>query len=75
MPRLFLSRSIEDGKRPGPVDVGSLHIFALSTQKPTGAEMEWLIADLTAATQPARRQEVPWYTSSPTWHPGNRTPS
>jgi hypothetical protein len=29
-------------------DIGSIHVAALSTQKPGGAELEWLIADLTA---------------------------
>ena len=42
------------------VDVGSVHIFALSTQNPTGAELDWLMADLAAATQPEQRKLVPW---------------
>ena len=42
------------------VDVGSVHIFALSTQKPKGEEKEWLLADLEAATAPERRKQIPW---------------
>jgi hypothetical protein len=40
------------------VDVGLIHITALSTQKPTGDELAWLTKDLEAANK--NRQHVPW---------------
>ena len=42
------------------VDVGSIHIAALSTAQPSGIELDWLVNDLTAAAQPERRAKVPW---------------
>ena len=40
------------------VDIGLLHITALSTQKPTGTELAWLVRDLAAADK--NREAVPW---------------
>ena len=40
------------------VDVGLIHITALSTQKPAGDELAWLTKDLEAANK--NRQQVPW---------------
>ena len=40
------------------MDIGSVHIAALSTQKPTGDELAWLEKDLAAAH--ANRKAVPW---------------
>ena len=40
------------------VDIGSIHIAALSTHSPQDAELAWLEADLAAAA--ANRKAVPW---------------
>ena len=40
------------------VDIGLMHITALSTQKPSGKELAWLEKDLAAAD--ANRASVPW---------------
>ena len=40
------------------VDIGSIHIAALSTHSPVGTELAWLEADLAAAA--ANRKAVPW---------------
>jgi hypothetical protein len=40
------------------VDVGLIHIAAMSTKTPTGPELAWLTADLAAANK--NRKNVPW---------------
>ena len=40
------------------VDVGLIHIAAMSTKTPSGKELEWLTKDLEAANQ--NRAKVPW---------------